>query len=260
MANVSTSLGQLEGTDPSAVATVTNKNGAIAGNADFYAWGLESKKAPGKVSNDIRAVGVQSFPSSATQALIVFAINTHDGWSNASVNEFDILVDVDGDGVVDYIVVGADQGAVQTGTFNGIMGSFVFSTRSPGASLMFLADAATNGSTALLPVRATQLCRANEPCLRQSNPRIAYSALGFDATATVGPDEVPGIAKFNVWNNAISTGGFATVAPGASDTLNVIQINSAEWAVTPALGVMVVTTDNKSGPAEAQLIDVKVKN
>ena len=33
----------------------------IPGAADFYAWGLEGKNDPGKVSNDIRAVGVQSF-------------------------------------------------------------------------------------------------------------------------------------------------------------------------------------------------------
>ena len=258
--DVSTTLGKLEGTDPSTTAVVTNKQGVIPGSADFYAWGLDSKKATGKGANDIRAVGVQSFPASATQATIVFAVNTYDRWSNASTNEFDIYVDVDNDGVADYIVVGADQGAVQTGTYNGIMGSFVFSTRSPGASIAFLADAASDGSTALLPVRATQLCRTGEPCLKQSNPRITYSAVSFDLNGTFDADAVPGEAKFNVWNSAISTGGFATVAPGGSDTTNLIQVNSAEWALTPALGVMVVTTDNKSGPGEAQLIGVKDKN
>ena len=136
----------------------------------------------------------------------------------------------------------------------------MFSTRSPGASIAFLADAATDGSTALLPVTSTQLCRAGEPCLSKTgNPRLTYNAVSFDLNATVGPDVVPGTAKFNVWNSAISTGGFATVAPGGSDTSNVIQINSAEWALTPALGVMVVTTDNKSGAEEAQLIKVDVK-
>jgi hypothetical protein len=161
----------------------------------------------------------------------------------------------------DYVVIGVDQGAVHDGHVQRrLMGSFVFSTRSGGASLQFLADAATDGSTALLPVTSTQLCRAGEPCLnKNSNPRITYSAVSFDLTETVGPDEVPGVAKYNVWNSAISTGGFASVAPGGSDTSNVIQINSAEWALTPALGVMVVTTDNKSGQDEAQLIDVKIK-
>ena len=35
---------RLRGTDPSDDATVTNKSGAIAGDADFYAWGLERQE------------------------------------------------------------------------------------------------------------------------------------------------------------------------------------------------------------------------
>jgi subtilisin family serine protease len=58
--DINTKLDKFEGTDPSSIAEVTNKKGAVAGNADFYAWGLEDKKDKGKVSNDIRAVGVQS--------------------------------------------------------------------------------------------------------------------------------------------------------------------------------------------------------
>jgi hypothetical protein len=36
--------------------------------------------------------------------LIVFAVNTRYRWSNASTVEFDIFVDVDGDGIDDYLV------------------------------------------------------------------------------------------------------------------------------------------------------------
>jgi len=259
-ASVSTSIGngEFRGTDPSAVAVVTNKNGAIAGDADFYAWGIEDKKVKGKVSNDVRAIGVQSFPFTATSQLVVFAVNTYDRWSNASTNEFDIYVDVDGDGVDDYIVVGVDQGAVQTGTFNGRMGAFVFSTRSAGAAVDFLATAPTDSSTALLPVLSSRLCRAGEPCLSAANPRITYHAASFDLI-NGGSKQVSGSAKYNVWASAISQGGFATVAPGATDSTNVISINSAEWALTPAKGIMVITLDNKSGTDEAQLIGVDVK-
>jgi len=259
-ASVSTSIGngEFRGTDPSAVAVVTNKNGAIAGDADFYAWGIEDKKVKGKVSNDVRAIGVQSFPFTATSQLVVFAVNTYDRWSNASTNEFDIYVDVDGDGVDDYIVVGVDQGAVQTGTFNGRMGAFVFSTRSAGAAVDFLATAPTDSSTALLPVLSSRLCRAGEPCLSAANPRITYHAASFDLI-NGGSKQVSGSAKYNVWASAISQGGFATVAPGTTDSTNVISINSAEWALTPAKGIMVITLDNKSGTDEAQLIGVDVK-
>jgi len=263
-ADVSTKLGRLEGTNPTALASVTNKKGVIAGDADFYAWGLEDKKDKGKVSNDIRAVGAQSFPNPSVadpnRQLIVFAINTHDRWSNASTNEFDIPVDVDGDGVVDYIVVGVDQGAVTTGVFSGVMSTFVFSTRSRGASQsVFGAVAPTDSSTALLLVRSSQLCRASEPCLHKiTNPRITYGATGFDLQ-NGGVDEVKGTARYNVWASAISQGGFATVAPGATDATIVIKVNSAEWALTPAKGLMIVTYDNKSGADEAQLIDVKIE-
>jgi minor extracellular serine protease Vpr len=258
LSGVETKIGKLSGNNPSTTATVTNSKGAIAGNADFYALGIEDKKQSGKASNDVRAIGVQSFPLSATQAIVVFAVNTYNRWSNASQNEFDLYVDVDGDGVDDYIVVGADEGAILAGDPNGIMGSFVFSTRSPGASIVFDATAPTDGSIAELPVLASQLCRTGEPCLSAAHPRLTYHAVSFDLT-TNGSDVVQGSAQFNVWSNAISTGGFATVAPGQTDSSNVISVDSAEFALTPAIGLMVVTLDNASGADEAQLIEVKLK-
>jgi hypothetical protein len=104
-------------------------------------------------------------------------------------------------------------------------------------------------------VLSSQLCRPSEPCLSAANPRITYGATGFDLI-NGGVDTVNGTAKFNVWASAISTGGFATVAPLAVDTSNVITVNAAEWKITPARGLMIVTLDNKSGEQEAQLIDV----
>ena len=148
--------------------------------------------------------------------------------------------------------------AVQLGDFNGIMGSFVFSTRSAGASIQFLATAPTDGSTALLPVLASQLCRTGEPCLSAAKPRITYHAVSFDLVLG-GSNVVAGSARFNVWSSAISTGGFAFVAPGQTDSSNVISVNSAEYALTPPLGLMIVTLDNLSGEGEAQLIEVQVK-
>ena len=144
---------------------------------------------------------------------------------------------------------------MQTGVFNGVMGSFVFSTRSGGASIAFLADAPHDSSTILIVVRSTQLCRANEPCLSAANPRFGYSAVGFDLTNTEGPDPVDGTARFNAWSSSISQGGFQTVAPNGTAT-EPISINPTEWALTPALGLMVVTMDNKAGADEAQLIKV----
>ena len=264
--NVSTVIGKLAGVDPSTVATVTNRKGAIAGDADFYAWGiLDGQDNNGlhrndarSVTNDVRAIGAQSFDDGAGGRFVVFAVNTWNRWSNASTNEFDIDVDVDGDGIDDYVVVGVDYGAVTTGEFNGQMGAFVFSTRSAGASIISLATAPTDGSVAELPVHSSQLCRSGEPCLSASHPRFSYHAASFDLV-NGGVDVVNGVGHFNPWTNAISTGGFATVAPNGSDTSNAIAVNSAEFALTPALGLMVVTLDNQSGAPQAQLIPVSVK-
>ena len=272
-ADVETRIGKLTGTNPSTVATVTNKHGAIAGDADFYAWGIfDTRISPaddgvdgdhtGKPSNDVRAIGVQSFPPSAADPnrVLVFAVNTYNRWSNASTNEFDIYVDVNGDGIDDYVVVGADFGAVTTGTSDGRLGSFVFRRLPDGsfgsASINFFASAPTDSSTALLPLLSSQLCVSGAPCLSASSPRFTYHAKSFDL-ANGGQKVVAGSAKFNAWSSSISQGGLVTVAPGATDATTVISVNSAESNLTPSLGLMVVTFDNKSGADEAQLIRVK---
>jgi len=271
---VDTQIGRLSGTNPSAVATVTNKNGVIAGDADFYSWGLfasrldndeedgEDGDRTGKPTHDVRAVGVQSFafPSTAdpNRRLLVFAVNGYNRWSNASVNEFDIYVDVDGDGKDDYVIVGADSGLVTAGAANGVMGAFVFDLNNGGAtSSPFGVSAPTDSSTVELPILSSQLCRSTKFCLSATNPRLTYHIVSFDIV-NGGSKAVPGLAKYNSWGSAISDGGFAgAVAPGATDNTSVvISVNSAEAAKTPALGVMVVTFDNKAGKDEAELISV----
>jgi hypothetical protein len=45
-----------------------------------------------------------------------------------------------------------------------------------------------------------------------------------------------------------------------SDRIHVpFTVNATEWAVTPALGLMVVTQDNRNGTNEANLVRVKVQ-
>ena len=254
---------------------LTNKADApLGGDADFYAWGLEDKQdghALKQSPADVRAVGVQSFPGPdlglpAAERGIIFAVNTWDAWSNpSSVAEMDIYVDVDNDGTDDYVVVGVDQGALQTGTSNGRYVTAVFSTRSSGFGLDFFATAKTDSSIAELVVRSARLCRGDnpatpandpEPCLNAANPRFTYHAITFGRDG--GVDVVKGTAKFNAWAPSISTGAFVTLAPGASASED-ITINAAEWAMTPALGIMVVTLDNKNGKDEATLIEAKKK-
>ena len=101
-------------------ATVANDaDAAVAGTADFYAWGLRDGQDADGSSVDLRAIGVQSFDLGGGERLIGFGVSGWNRWSNASTNEFDIFVDVDpqnGNGD-DYVVVGIDVGAVTAGVF-----------------------------------------------------------------------------------------------------------------------------------------------
>jgi subtilisin family serine protease len=263
--NIETSLankGKFTAAKSSTAATITNKGPVVSGTADFYAWGLSDPPDKGVEGNDVRAVGVQSFasptPTDPNRRLLVFAVSSHDRWSNAAVGEFDISVDVDLDGTVDYVVVGADAGLLLgTGAFDGRFAVGVASTRSAGINVLFLATAPHDSAIALLPVRSSQLCRTGEPCLNgTSNQRLEYSIESFTLRSGSGDDTVAGKAKFNAWSSSISQGMFAgPLAPGATATTTV-AISPTEWAQTPALGVMVVSTEDKSNDEEAQLLPV----
>ena len=246
----------------SATFSVSN-GGPIAGSADFYTHGIDSENNKANPSSaDVRAVGVQSFAdptaSDPNRRLLVFGINTYNRWSSPSLNEFDVLVDVDNNGSVDYVVVGVDQGAL-AGAFNGTYVSAVFSTRSAGASIAFLAFAPTDGSTALLPFRTSQLCRTAEPCMSSTaNPRFTYGIAAFDLENSSGDDFPAETAKFNAWTPSIESGQFETIAPGGTVDVTA-AINRTEFALTPAKGLMAVITDNRAGNDEAELVQLKVR-
>jgi minor extracellular serine protease Vpr len=243
-------------TSTSATARIRNR-GVIAGNADFYAWGLADKRDPRQGTADLRGVGVQSFPFASAadpnRRLLVFAVNTWERWSNAASNEFDIPIDVNGDGVDDFVVIGFDFGAATTGVFDGRLASFILNLTTGGLAVDFLADAPMNGSTLYLPVLTSRLGGLS----MTANPRFSYQAAIFDLTSPA-QDETTGIAKFNAWTSSISQGDFVNVAPGATET-SPVSINSAEWALTPALGLFVATSDDRSGQRQVTLIGVPTK-
>jgi minor extracellular serine protease Vpr len=249
---------QLEA-DLTAVATTTNeKNAGGPGDADWYALGLSDKKDHHLGSNDLAAVGTQAVPGATlATSVLAFAIQTQHRWSNAAEDEFDVYVDVNGDGNADYDVIAIDLGAITTGSFDGRDAVAVFPIKADGklgtASIRFLADAPTDSNTMVIRVQLDQLCRATFPCLDgTTNKRIGYTAVGFGLTDDT-VDTIDATATFNPFTPAISTGMFDTLNPGESAN-ETVTINAAEWAHSPARGLMVVSHQNKSGHEEAQLI------
>jgi hypothetical protein len=227
-------------------AKVTNAGGAIAGDADFYAWGLEGPAGSSSPAA-LRAVGIQTFPQFNALGI---AVSTHNRWSNGASIEVDVSMDVDGDGVVDYIVVGVDHGAVTAGVFDGVVQPFVFSARTGAATTFYAGQAPTDGTTQVLYVDFDQLCNAGEPCIDPS-VAIEYAATGFDLVQG-GSFPATGSSKFNLFDPPITQGDYLTMNVGANGT-SIVQINSAAWATQPQKGIMVLTHDNAAN-AEAQLI------
>jgi minor extracellular serine protease Vpr len=225
---------------------LSNRGGAIAGNGDFYAWGLKNPKTGTiEAAFEPRAVGVQTNPVSATDSLLFFAVNSYGRFSNPASGEYDIYIDVNGDGKPDFVLFAADAGLVETGTANGVMGTFLVNLAAGTEIAIGLVDAPTDGSIVLIPVFASQLG------ISQTNPRFSYWLNAFDATGA--GESVPGIASFNAFSPSVSNAMFVPVAPGTTADVPV-AIDPVEFQLTPALGFMVVTEDNLSGGSEANLV------
>jgi minor extracellular serine protease Vpr len=241
-------------------ATVTNSHSVAAtGTADWYAWGIKDKRDHGLKSNDLKAVGAQSFPTAPAPSgdgtgLLAFAIATNHRWSNAAMDEFDIFVDVNNDGTPDYDVVEADYGALTTGSFNGVAAVAVFDLNEGGGTIHYLADAPTDSSTMVLPVDFAQLTDSTAATsLGSANPRFTYSVVATGLTdGTVDSSDTS--AVFNPYSPAVSTGMFDILPPGGSAT-ETLTVNAAEQAHSPALGWMVVSHENESNN-EANFIDL----
>ncbi|MGD0019228.1 MAG: S8 family serine peptidase [Candidatus Limnocylindrales bacterium] len=228
-----------------------HNSGIHVGTADVYAWGIVDKDHTAGIAS-VRAVGVQSQPGSfcgaddTTQCLI-FAVNSWHQWSNAAAAEFDIAIDTNGDGAMDFVVFSYDDGYVFTGSYDGILDSFTFDVHGNFIDA-FYADAPMNGSVIELPALASDMG------ITAAAPSFSYSITGFDLT-TGAIDAVPGKAAFNAFTPSVSNGQFVVLASGKSATLP-LSVDTAVQATTPSLGWMVVSLDNRNGAAQAALIPV----
>ncbi len=236
-------------------ATITN-GGAATGAADFFQWGLADgndvdEDVFGGAGYDLQAGGVQSFPNAAgTDAIMYFALSTHDRWSNAAVNEFDIVIDTTGDGAPDFVIIGFDLGALTAGSFNGQLAVFRLNLSTNALTPLFFAVAPTDSSSVLLPVRASHLG------LTPADGDFTYSVQSFSLEGA-GSDAMPGTAGYNPFAPALTDYPFEVLEPGESTSLT-IDFDPVAFGKQKPLGVMVVSTDDAAG-AEVQLLNAPGK-
>jgi minor extracellular serine protease Vpr len=223
--------------------TVSNHGGVLAGTPAFYALGLTTPLPQGVTYADTRAVGVRAV--AGANPTLVFAINTFDRFSNPSGNsEWDVIIDTDAGG--HYVLVGINGSSVSANPAvqNKLVAAPIDLSTFQVTALRF-ADAATDNSTVLLPVKASELG------LTAAQPRFTYQEQHFSST---GAGATPGTATFNAFTPSlkVSYAGGAIAAGGSAAAT--VTVNAAEWVNSPPLGVMVVAQDNVSGPSQAQLL------
>ena len=236
----------LKAPNTSANVVLTNADAVIAGDADFYTWGLEDaddQEVQGGF--DLQAAGVQSFPLEGNDTLLVFAVSTHDRFSNAASIEFDVLLDTNRDGKDDIAVFSYDSGAIRAGAHNGVNEVFVYNFKTRALSAAgFYAGSPTDSSTVLLPVRASALGLKGA---------FRFSAASFYGDADW--DQFAGRATYDPASKALTDGSYVEVAPDATVSVPV-TLDRGVFSSHKPKGFMVVSYDNPAG-SEALLVPVK---
>ena len=252
--NVSAGAPGTPGHTISATLPLSNR-GIHAGTADLYSWGISSPRAGGQPA-DVRAVGVQVLPGAALGSTdadrsLVFLINTWGQSTNQSVNEFDIAIDTNGDGLADFFVVGADLGAVLAGAFNGQYASFTIDAHTGAVVDAFFADAPMNGSVVELPTLASDLGLSQKangvgPVKKEG---ITYSVAAFSIVPG-GFVDFTGSASINPYTPSVSSGAFASIAAGGSASFT-LTVDTDQQTKQPALGWLVASVDDANGAGQA---------
>ena len=197
----------------------------------------------------MRAVGVQAFPDFD---IGVFAINTNRRNSNPAVNEWDVLLDVDEDGVFDYGVVGFDIGAVFSGFFDGRLGSFTIDLTDGSIIAAFFAGGGLDTSTVLLPFPLSAVGLSSGVNEDFDYISAVFSLEGF------ADDFVNGVGSFNAYHQPVETGQFLVLGPGQAAKWTA-DINRLTLKKNPTRGWMVVYTENKTGSHQADLVRLRVQ-
>ena len=229
--------------------------GIHTGTADLYAWGIHHDQTTGSAI-DVRDVGLKVLQGGSkvpNDRALIFAISNYGSASNQAKNEFDVVIFNNGDTKPDFVVAGADIGAVLTGASDGRYGSFTIDLHTHKIVAAFLADAPMNGSVIELRTQASALGLAQKATGvgDVKNEGITYRVNAFDLRT--GAVVRTGSTTFNPFSPSVSSGDLATLAPGGGTSFT-LAVDTDQQFAQPALGWLVASLDNASGPAQASEI------
>jgi subtilisin family serine protease len=250
-------------------ASLRVRNGGVhRGWADIYSWGLTDDEE-GYGANDLRAGGVQTTPARVCSQsadpedrCLIFAINTHHRWSSPAERELDVLIDYQGDGTPEFVVVGVDEGVV-FGVEYGVPISLIIDLRTGDLVNVYYASGGSNGSTLLLPVLASDLglsrgSRASFQWWAESYN--VYDPGRSDGRAIdlmfTGNTTGSGLASYHAFSPVLNNGTFVRVGVGSNRNIP-LGVSLARYDPEAGHhGWMLVTLDDASGAEQADLIPV----
>ncbi|MCL4516460.1 MAG: S8 family serine peptidase [Firmicutes bacterium] len=230
------------------------ENGAAnAGTASFYSLVGFSPRDPGTpAESDLQYAGVRAVPG-ANNEVLEFTAKTHGAWSTLQTNEFDFLVDTNGDGKADYIVFNYDLGLL-TGQSSpsGQVVSAVYNLATRKIRLEYYlgnAGASYNTSVASLYADAADLGLSGTGSLK---------VLAVDAFGRENTDELVGNAPaINLANPAITVADPDLVVPAYGKAGTSATVSSTAG---PLSDLLVTFPGNGEAEEQAQAVHVRAVN
>ena len=238
---------------PAETLKVTN-SGKHLGYYDVYQWAITdpADDAPAAETPEIREVGVQTFFDSSNGGcacdIVVFAISLDNTFATMGTNFFEIEIDTGGSSTPEFDLVAADDGLLTAGEPNGLISAYLFPHDGDLSISGFRALAPYNGSVIELPVFMDDL----------GNGPYDFTVLADSVVANVSPD-ITALGHFDPIEPAVNNADFDPfgIAPGATAFISTF-IDLSAVQDQGALGWLVITLDDASGPSEADTVPVMV--
>jgi Subtilase family len=259
--------------------SLTNTSGAVGGQVSLFSltgMGVQFPPsvlpAPGSdyAVINLQAAGVRliclSGISSCTSFGVQFAITTFGQRSHPDVPaEFDVLIDVNNDGVADLDIFNADIGLETTATFSGQNGVFVADLQAGTASgPYFYTIADLDSANAILTMPLSALQTASGLSLTPATP-FTFSVFAFDNYYTGNLTDIIGPMQYELDSPQVYP--FPPDLTAAANTSTPVQIfpnNAANPFFTgpyngnspSQTGLLLMYTDGKAGQ-ETSFVTVK---
>lgn len=233
---------------------VTNP-GAATGTV-LFTWGLTDPKDVDDAKDagvDIANVGAATIESQGIKYL-AFAVNMHKRFSNAALNEYDVVIDNNNDGTPDWSLATTDAGEVLTDDANGVPEMFLVDlhkpsndpTRITATSLRALAPTDSATVVMIIPADAVGV-----------TGRFTYTAIASGGNDLYnGDDVIDQSATYDITKRPF-TDGIEQDAPAGGVLPLDITVDPAAAADQKPLGYMVVVLDNLAGVSEALTGEVR---